>query len=316
MRTRLTPAVLILLLLAPPALAWNKPTHAVIGAFAYDTLVKEHPEVIPRVIGLLEKHPQWDSHIGKAVDAVPPEERGREAFMLMGRWADDIRSIPQYTHPAWHYIDFPVIAPGDPIRPPVPAAGDPNVLTALAASTAAVRGRGPDPDRAVALCWVFHLVGDVHQPLHTVSFFSSGQWPKGDRGGNDFHVRAGAGKSVIKLHALWDGLVLGSGGYRDVANEATALEKRPDLSRETLSADLAEKRPRQWAKESYDAAVKVAYLNGTLAGSADGRRGPVLPAGYLATAKATAERRVALAGYRLADALVAMFPADAAGYGN
>jgi hypothetical protein len=26
--------------------------------------------------------------------------------------------------------------------------------------------------RAIALAWLFHLVGDVHQPLHTVQLFS------------------------------------------------------------------------------------------------------------------------------------------------
>ena len=39
-----------------------------------------------------------------------------------------------------------------------------------------------DPERkAVALAWLFHLVGDIHQPLHTAQLFTV-EYPKGDRG--------------------------------------------------------------------------------------------------------------------------------------
>jgi hypothetical protein len=55
-----------------------------------------------------------------------------------------------------------------------------------------------------------------------------------------------------------------------------------------------------WINESYAMAVKYVYLNGKLKTSADKTEGPVLPNGYLVTAKATAERRMVLAGYRLA----------------
>ena len=51
------------------------------------------------------------------------------------------------------------------------------------------------------------------------------------------------------------------------------------------------------------ARADLAYRGGALAGSSDRADGPVLPDGYAAAAKAAAERRVVLAGYRLADAL-------------
>jgi len=44
---------------------------------------------------------------------------------------------------------------------------------------------GTDPGRkAIALAWLFHLVGDIHQPLHTAQLFTV-DYPKGDRGGNE-----------------------------------------------------------------------------------------------------------------------------------
>jgi hypothetical protein len=66
-----------------------------------------------------------------------------------------------------------------------------------------------------------------------------------------------------------------------------------------------------WAKESFEIATKIAYRN-------DGRIGiprggnmdctmttaaPVLPAGYVVSASRIADRRITLAGYRLADLL-------------
>jgi hypothetical protein len=36
--------------------------------------------------------------------------------------------------------------------------------------------------------WLFHLVGDIHQPLHTVQLFTR-EYPNGDRGGNEICVR-------------------------------------------------------------------------------------------------------------------------------
>ena len=42
-------------------------------------------------------------------------------------------------------------------------------------------------DRADALCWVCHLVGDIHQPLHCVSLFNA-TFTSGDRGGNSIHL--------------------------------------------------------------------------------------------------------------------------------
>lgn len=59
----------------------------------------------------------------------------------------------------------------------------------------------------------------MHQPLHTVAFYDK-QRPDGDRGGNSFFVRAKDGGSVIDLHSLWDGLILGSQRYRDAGNMA------------------------------------------------------------------------------------------------
>jgi hypothetical protein len=50
-------------------------------------------------------------------------------------------------------------------------------------------------------------------------------------------------------------------------------------------------------------ATETVYRNGSLVGSSDEKNGALLPSGYATTAKAAAERRMILVGYRLADRL-------------
>jgi hypothetical protein len=69
--------------------------------------------------------------------------------------------------------------------------------------------------------------------------------------------------------------------------------------------------PDAWAKESFEIATKIAYQNGALHGTPKGKRkdcrgvadAAVLPNGYDVVAKKIADRRMMLAGYRLADLL-------------
>ncbi|MFG6464153.1 S1/P1 nuclease [Roseateles sp. DXS20W] len=69
------------------------------------------------------------------------------------------------------------------------------VIEALMEQTLILRSSGTSPsERLVALKWVVHLVGDVHQPLHAGL--------AADKGGNGVQLRAfGKGSN---LHALWD----------------------------------------------------------------------------------------------------------------
>jgi hypothetical protein len=116
-------------------------------------------------------------------------------------------------------------------------------------------------------------------------------------------IRAKPGASVINLHKFWDDLIIGSENARGVRNRAVELRLRKDFARECL-AELGDKRFENWVKlESFKVAKDVAYRNGQMTGSPDASKAPVLPDDYIPQAKVAAERRMVLAGYRLAELL-------------
>src|SRR5690349_5221552 len=229
-------------------------------------------------------------------------------FMLTARWADDIRTRDKAeSRLPWHYIDFPFKPQGEPASIQVVEPPQENIVTAIAENARILR-TGSDPARrGIALAWLFHLVGDVHQPLHAIQLFSR-EYPNGDRGGIEMCVRASLNGAPIELHRLWDGVITSSGNINRLKTIASDLLRRFSSSG---FRELDHPEPEAWAKESYDIAVKIAYQNGSLRGTAKGQTKDCravnaltyLRNGYAADARLIANRRMYLAGYRLADLL-------------
>ena len=134
------------------------------------------------------------------------------------------------------------------------------------------------------------------------------EYPNGDRGGGDFCVRVDQDRASLSLHRLWDGLITSSNNTRTLRNIAIELQSR--FIRSGLS-ELAVTAPEAWAKESFEIATKIAYQNGALRKTPKGKRrdcrevtdAAVLPTGYAGIARKIEDRRMMVAGYRLADLL-------------
>lgn len=288
-----------------PAFAWNKAGHMVTGSIAYAVMKKEHPKELAKVVALLKTHPQYDALWKESLEILKPEDRDEALFMFAARWADDARPFPQFHHDKWHYVNVPFIPPGQPDSVKPPESPKESILTAFAENLAVVKNpNAKDYEKAVALCWLFHLVGDGHQPLHAATLFTT-VYKEGDRGGNLFYVKAPGAPETINLHYLWDGLVQGSDKIQDARNRATELRLRPEFRKKKLK-ELSDRKFDHWVMvESSRLGKEVAYRNGDLKGSADKTAGVELPADYLPKAKAVAERRLVLASYRLSDVLAA-----------
>ena len=259
---------------------------------------------------MLEKHPWYANQWQARLQDVPVTDRDLLLFMRAARWADDIRSNDKQHHRArWHYINWPFKPEGQPatvqIREPDPV----NILTAMAENENVVKNENDGERRAIALAWLFHLVGDIHQPLHTAQLFTV-EYPKGDRGGNEICVRVTQTGQPMDLHKFWDGVITSSQNLTRLQNDATVLRNRQEFHRSQFT-ELANTDFESWAKESYEIATKIAYRNGGPIGMPKGEKldctmvtaAPVLPVGYAVSARRIADRRIILAGYRLADML-------------
>ncbi len=273
-----------------------------IAIMAYQQLP---PPIQARCTAILQAHPKYDKWQEKSVND-PPADAAMYTFAKASTWPDELRkSGSPYEHDAWHYIDYPLTPPDYPF-----VAGlypEDNILFGLDQSEKTLRDPVATPEqRAAALSWVIHLVGDLHQPLHNAELVTPlYPPPEGDRGGNKFFVSVGG--NAINLHAFWDRLPGQAFSPPFAANIAARLErefppdKLPELARPSDAV--------AWSLEGRTLAIEKVYLRGKLIGSADPKiLPPPLPPDYLRESKEIADRRLALAGYRLALVLKQIIP--------
>jgi S1/P1 Nuclease len=308
----LTLAVVTLafLVLTPlPSYGWNRTGHRAIALIAYRQLDDGTRQ---KVAALLRKNPAaYDLWTGKKINS--DTDPAADAFMQASTFADDVRPPSRFSqefhHPTHHYVTFRFSTKDDGKRE-----GDPleeeNLLTTYLANMATVKSHQPgvtDAKKALALCWIFHQEGDIHQPLHAISRYSNA-FPEGDRGGNLVHPfpnPRGSRPYSKNLHAYWDDML----GDDDVVKTFDALSERVEVvlsefPRAKFSkAELDVDDVRVWARESVDAGRDTAYrdLDPEVASYDE------LPVAYEAEAQKLARRRMALAGYRLAEVLNDLF---------
>lgn len=294
-------ALIALAALNPSAHAWNATGHMAVAGLAYDRLTPKAKTGVDALLARQRDYGKW------LADLPAGYNRGRYAFMRASTWPDEIRKTAE-DRPPWHYSDIPIVAPGYTPDPTALLPQTPNAETQIVAEAKLLTDKtATDQARAIALCWVEHLVGDVHQPLHSASLFAS-VFPKGDRGGNSDLLLPGAveGDPIEKaaaphnLHALWDDLLGVSKDPSDVDRISARLEG-PAFAPSAFPQLAAHPQVHDWLVES-NALAKDAYGIGVelLAPTADGKANVILPPDYLPRAHAVADRQAALAGLRLA----------------
>ena len=288
-----------LLLLAPPAKAWFDKGHMVVARLCWQKL---SPDIRAAVSKILLTHPHYQEFLA----ADQPSELSTEewVFWRAATWPDWTRDhhATEYYKPDWHFINLAYVPPGSHLDPADYPASTPNVVTQIAASIDKV-SHGTAEEKAVYLCWVLHLVGDIHQPLHCAELYSE-QFPHGDRGGNLDLIRVGDGKPVV-LHLLWDGLPGESISYSSVTATAAESQTLAAQNRDRIDQDLmAHQTPDSWAQEGLANAAKYAYLDGQLK-LADSENHPAdadvpqAPADYVKHSQQFARICLAKAGDRL-----------------
>jgi hypothetical protein len=258
-------------LVPSPALAWGKTGHRVVAAIADSQLSGLSRANIEEILG--------------------PGESLDEA----ANWPDEMRSAPgdfwQKTATPWHYVTL-----NGAIYDHAPREGD--ALEALDHfSTVLKDPNASREDKQLALRFVVHLVGDLHQPLHVGKCC--------DKGGNDVKV-TWFGKPT-NLHAVWDSQLVDD-------EQLSFTELAAKLKRHISNADVIkwwDVDPRDWTSES-------AEIRDTLyppparpkTGQKVKKGQPLLPDlsyGYVFKFTPVMERRLSQGGVRLAAYLNALF---------
>ena len=302
-------AVILVMCGSAPARAWNDHGHMTIAAAAYQQLTQETKDRADALLRLNPDRKNWLRSIPAGTSAA---KTNMMIFMIASTWPDRIKDDPYYhsdgsgggdrppadgtadnnigysdlaRHKYWHFIDRPFTQDGSAL-PEVPV---PNAQTQITDFRAAIASTGSSDElKSYDLCWLLHLVGDVHQPLHCATRVSA-ETPDGDDGGNRVKL-SGFDKN---LHAFWDD-VLGRGSLPATAiSAADALPAAPADAGSDVNVQ-------HWVDESFNAAISTVYMNPPIG---DGKGPFNLSRSYIVAARKLARERAALAGARLAKIL-------------
>ena len=147
--------------------------------------------------------------------------------------------------------------------------------------------RTETPERRLALQYLLHFVGDVHQPLHAADDH--------DEGGNrKFTTAPGMGPN--NLHHDWDSEFVARLGANETEIAQRLIAGISEAQRRRWSSGT----PAEWAMESFLAAKSHAY--GSLP-EPDRPHHYELSAAYVAEASAVTAEQLSKAGVRLAEVL-------------
>jgi len=278
------------------------------GAIVYEELRTKNPHLIAVIEDIMAQHPDrgtFEVALGHAAG----DDRARRSFMEMARWPDDIRKSV-YDHPTWHYASRPLADARDPPRGTVGDRANGSALQAYALNlSVAADTHAPAAERAIALCWLFHLVADIHQPLHAADEVSA-QYPDGDHGGNLRYILDPQTQQPSSLHWYWDRAATQSADPAPVrATELLTKYPRRSFDELTAQGGRVDDFPR-WAAESYALARSDAYRSDLVTASSEASAAALSPA-YVVNSSTVAERRLTLAAYRLTDLLMATLTAQA-----
>ncbi len=170
MKHTITALFIAILILAMPraSYSWSKKGHELVAEIAFHYLDDSTKARVEKYLG------------GLSIESA-------------ANWMDDMRSKSSYDYmKTWHYIN---VEKGETYTP---LATDRNILIILNSAIKELLHKDSLKAENIQmdLYLLFHLIGDLHQPLH-VGYGV-------DRGGNDIHVSFLFKSRESNLHRVWD----------------------------------------------------------------------------------------------------------------
>ena len=273
-------AALASILVGPaPALAWGYEGHRVVADLA-------RPYLTPEVRGKV------DALLATDNDTLSGHDMTEEAT-----WADSWRGANHPETGDWHFVDTELDSPdvkaacfGEKAIAGPASKGPAEDCVVDKINQFAAELADPQVDQGeclLALKYLLHLVGDVHQPLHASD--------NHDKGGNCVRLALGAARPTT-LHSYWDTGFLAWFGPDPVVIAETL---RPDIT-------PAQKRawesgtPQTWATEAFEIARRTAHSLDFPAGCPADAKPWALPPDYESAVRKAAVVQLKRAGVRLA----------------
>jgi S1/P1 Nuclease len=230
-----------------------------------------------------------DQYLKPETKAQIAELLGKESLEDIASWADDYRA----EHPEtakWHYVDIPKGQKFDRIRDcPLPSNDAKSPWRDCVTDRILYfEGRLGDTalspaERTIALKFLVHFIGDVHQPFHAYG---------DDRGGNGVRVTflgsTTCGTFPCNLHAVWDESIIEDQGLSEKKYTDRLMQEIKDNNWERLSGG----EPTTWANISHHYAEEAVAPNGAL-----------ITRAYVTEEARIVDAQLALGGLRLARVL-------------
>ena len=290
---RLLLSILLACAICSSSFGWGAGGHMMMAKIAYDRLNKTAKTEADRLLGI----------------DIPPASITAWSlnFIDASNWADHIRRAPGFEQYAMlHYIDHPFSQDGTKLPASLP--NESNVVMALAHYVDVLQHGTNDNQKAEALRFVIHFVGDIHQPLHCATRVSQLN-PDGDHGGNWFTntvTLANGTNQPVNLHSYWDRGIMSfpQGHDRQSPDKAEVFAAVNSLIKAIPDTDPGWKGNvfdyAGWSKEGFLIATNFVYNGLTPLGTPSDA--------YNKKAIQIADRRVVWSGYRLAALLNAIWP--------
>ncbi|MCU6456067.1 S1/P1 nuclease [Sphingomonas sp. A2-49] len=234
---RFVVAALPAFVLAAPAGAYWEFGHQTVARIAYANVA---PRTRVEIRRLLAETPRLDT---PECPATTMEGASTWADCVKPLKGADGKSRFGYAY-NWHFQDVDICAPftlADACR-------DGNCVSAqITRDVAVLKDRRASPkDRAQALVFLIHFVGDLHQPLH------AGE--KHDKGGNDLAAAYGSySPRRFNLHSVWDGTL----AERAITSGPSLVRRYPAAERRRIAAGTVA----DWSRESWQVAHDVVYAS-------------------------------------------------------
>lgn len=313
------------------ACAWNATGHMMVSQIAYDHLTPAAKAAVDRLAKRMSDEDFYNTYTHRVTHY--------QDYLDIAHWPDDLKSQSDTFSSPWHFQNNAWTDDKSPI--PASLATLPsnnNVVWAIGEAVNILSQplqsvSGEDTMnltvRARALSYLIHFVGDAHQPLHCSTRVSK-DFPTGDTGGNDFVINPALKNynnkltfkyPIVELHALWDDALMlypatfgldptvtaAKDDIRGHGRIAQVIEKEypfnffspaelclAQQNYKTLTA-WAQDWANTWCQESFAIAKTIYPASSSISVK------------YLQKNTVVAQKRLALAGYRLGIILNTLF---------